>query len=67
MYSPLILIPHGLQREDIPLRIAPAAKKWHDVRGGWVILWLMTFICAFPPLIGYSTTVSIGFVYGLAG
>ncbi|KAN0122371.1 hypothetical protein V8E51_000697 [Hyaloscypha variabilis] len=45
--------------------IAPAAKKWHDVRGGWIILWLMTFTCAFPPLIGYSTTVSIaGFVYG---
>jgi uncharacterized membrane protein YdjX (TVP38/TMEM64 family) len=45
--------------------LAPAAKKWHDVRGGWIILWLMTFVAAFPPLIGYSTTVSIaGFVYG---
>ncbi|TVY60776.1 Golgi apparatus membrane protein tvp38, partial [Lachnellula suecica] len=45
--------------------IAPAAKKWHDVRGGWTILWLITFCCAFPPIIGYSTAVTIsGFVYG---
>jgi uncharacterized membrane protein YdjX (TVP38/TMEM64 family) len=51
--------------EEIFGYLAPAAKKWHDVRGGWIILWLMTFIAAFPPLIGYSTTVSIaGFVYG---
>jgi uncharacterized membrane protein YdjX (TVP38/TMEM64 family) len=54
-----------IYNEKIFAYIAPAAKKWHDVRGGWTILWLMTFICAFPPLIGYSTTVSIaGFVYG---
>ncbi|TVY30385.1 Golgi apparatus membrane protein [Lachnellula hyalina] len=45
--------------------LAPAAKKWHSVTGGWIILWLMTFSCAFPPLIGYSTSVTIaGFVYG---
>ncbi|KAL2072516.1 hypothetical protein VTL71DRAFT_11859 [Oculimacula yallundae] len=45
--------------------LAPAAKKWHDVRGGWTILWLLTFISSFPPLIGYSTTITIaGFVYG---
>ncbi|TVY38243.1 Golgi apparatus membrane protein, partial [Lachnellula occidentalis] len=45
--------------------LAPAAKKWHSVTGGWIILWLMTFTCAFPPLIGYSTSVTIaGFVYG---
>jgi uncharacterized membrane protein YdjX (TVP38/TMEM64 family) len=51
--------------EKIIVYLAPAAKKWHDVQGGWIILWLMTFIAAFPPLIGYSTTVSIaGFVYG---
>ena len=30
-----------------------------------MILWALTFISAFPPLIGYSTTVTIsGFVYG---
>jgi uncharacterized membrane protein YdjX (TVP38/TMEM64 family) len=45
--------------------LAPAAEKWRDVRGGWTILWALTFISAFPPLIGYSTTVTIsGFVYG---
>lgn len=45
--------------------LAPAAKKWHSVRGGWTILWLLTFISSFPPLIGYSTTITIaGFVYG---
>ncbi|KAI9053489.1 hypothetical protein LZ554_002444 [Drepanopeziza brunnea f. sp. 'monogermtubi'] len=45
--------------------LAPAAKKWHDVRGGWTILWLLTCVLSFPPLIGYSTTITIsGFVYG---
>ncbi|KAK0119053.1 Tlg2-vesicle protein [Cadophora gregata f. sp. sojae] len=45
--------------------LAPAAKKWHNVRGGWTILWLLTFTSSFPPLIGYSTTITIaGFVYG---
>lgn len=45
--------------------LAPAAEKWRDIRGGWTILWALTFLCAFPPLIGYSTTVTIsGFVYG---
>ncbi|CAL3962202.1 hypothetical protein PZA11_000571 [Diplocarpon coronariae] len=45
--------------------LAPAAKKWHDVKGGWTILWLLTFGLSFPPLIGYSTTITIaGFVYG---
>lgn len=33
-----------------------------------MILWLATFICAFPPMIGYSTTITIaGFVYGFPG
>lgn len=45
--------------------LAPVAKKWRDIHGGWMILWALTFISAFPPLIGYSTTVTIsGFVYG---
>ncbi|RDW74049.1 hypothetical protein BP5796_07491 [Coleophoma crateriformis] len=54
-----------IYNEKIFSSLAPLAEKWHDVRGGWTILWLMTFICAFPPLIGYSTTITIaGFVYG---
>ncbi|KAG0651157.1 Golgi apparatus membrane tvp38 [Hyphodiscus hymeniophilus] len=45
--------------------LAPAAEKWRDIRGGWMILWALTFVSAFPPLIGYSTTITIsGFVYG---
>jgi golgi apparatus membrane protein TVP38 len=61
----VLLILFLIYNEKIFALIAPAAKRWHDVRGGWMILWLITFICAFPPLIGYSTTVSIaGFVYG---
>lgn len=45
--------------------LAPIAEKWRDIRFGWMILWTMTFISAFPPIIGYSSTVTIaGFVYG---
>ncbi|KAG9235738.1 Golgi apparatus membrane protein tvp38 [Amylocarpus encephaloides] len=44
---------------------APYAKKWRDTTGGWTILWIITFFCAFPPVIGYSTSITIaGFVYG---
>ena len=51
--------------EKIWAILAPVAQKWRDLKGGWMILWSLTFISAFPPLIGYSTTVSIaGFVYG---
>jgi len=51
--------------EKIWAILAPVAHKWRDLKGGWMILWSLTFISAFPPLIGYSTTVSIaGFVYG---
>jgi uncharacterized membrane protein YdjX (TVP38/TMEM64 family) len=48
--------------------IGPWAKSWHDVKFGWVVLWIITFFCAFPPVIGYSTAVTIsGFVYGFPG
>ncbi|EPE36040.1 hypothetical protein GLAREA_05378 [Glarea lozoyensis ATCC 20868] len=48
--------------------LGPWAKKWHGVTGGWVVLWIITFFCAFPPVIGYSTAVTIsGFVYGFPG
>ncbi|RDW67720.1 hypothetical protein BP6252_09116 [Coleophoma cylindrospora] len=54
-----------IYNEKIFSALDPVAEKWRDLRGGWTILWLMTFICAFPPLIGYSTTITIaGFVYG---
>lgn len=45
--------------------LAPVAKKWRDIPAGWLILWSMTFIVSFPPLIGYSTCITLaGFVYG---
>ncbi|KAF2806718.1 uncharacterized protein BDZ99DRAFT_465512 [Mytilinidion resinicola] len=45
--------------------LAPWAKKWRNVRAGWLILWSMIFVVSFPPLIGYSSLLTIaGFVYG---
>ena len=46
--------------------LAPFAEKWKNTTGGWIILWMATFIVALPPLIGYSTCATIaGFVYGV--
>ncbi|KAL8714855.1 MAG: hypothetical protein Q9220_001368 [cf. Caloplaca sp. 1 TL-2023] len=46
--------------------LEPTAVKWKNLRGGWCILWAMTFVTAFPPVIGYSTCFTLaGFVYGL--
>jgi len=51
--------------ERIFARLEPAAVKWKELRGGWLILWAMIFTTAFPPVIGYSTCLTIaGFVYG---
>ncbi|KAI9759640.1 MAG: intercellular trafficking and secretion [Chaenotheca gracillima] len=45
--------------------LAPVAENWRNLRGGWLIIFVMIFICAFPPMIGYSTSMTIaGFVYG---
>lgn len=46
--------------------LEPTAVKWKNLRGGWCILWAMTFMTAFPPIVGYSTCFTLaGFVYGL--
>lgn len=46
--------------------LAPIAKKWRNLKGGWCILWAATFVVSFPPLIGYSSCVTLaGFVYGV--
>ena len=51
--------------EKIFAKLEPVAVKWKDLKGGWLILWAMTFITAFPPVIGYMSCVTIaGFVYG---
>ncbi|KAL9002879.1 MAG: hypothetical protein Q9188_004218 [Gyalolechia gomerana] len=46
--------------------LEPTAVKWKNLRGGWCILWALTFMTAFPPIVGYSTCFTLaGFVYGL--
>ncbi|KAL6704731.1 Tlg2-vesicle protein [Coniothyrium glycines] len=45
--------------------LLPVAKKWRDIPAGWLILWALIFVVSFPPLIGYSSLLTIaGFVYG---
>ncbi|USP77128.1 hypothetical protein yc1106_04402 [Curvularia clavata] len=45
--------------------LLPLAKKWRDVTAGWLIIWALIFVVSFPPLIGYSSLLTIaGFVYG---
>lgn len=54
-----------IYNERIFAWLEPKAQAWYDMPGGWAILWLLTAITAFPPLVGYSTCVTIaGFVYG---
>ena len=46
--------------------LQPYAEKWKNTTGGWTILWLFTFMVAFPPLVGYGTCgTTAGFVYGI--
>lgn len=57
-----------IYNERIFAALAPAAKKWRSLKGGWLILWFVTFFVSFPPLIGYSSCVTIaGFVFGMKG
>jgi len=59
--SILILI----YNERILSLLAPVAQKWRSTPAGWLILWTLVFVVSFPPLIGYSTFLSLaGFVYG---
>ena len=46
--------------------LIPIAEKWRDLPAGWLIVWSLAFACAFPPVIGFSTSVTIaGFLYGV--
>ncbi|OTA64562.1 hypothetical protein K449DRAFT_327505 [Hypoxylon sp. EC38] len=48
--------------------LSPVAAGWRALPGGWIIVFLMTCASGFPPMIGYSTCVTIaGFVYGFPG
>ncbi|KAI3328396.1 tlg2-vesicle protein of [Ustulina deusta] len=43
----------------------PVAEGWRNLPGGWALLFLLSAATAFPPLIGYSTTVTVaGFIFG---
>ena len=44
----------------------PLAENWKHVNGGFLLLWFATFLVSFPPMIGYSTCVTLsGFIYGV--
>lgn len=58
----------AIYNERIFAYLSPAAKRWRETPGGWIVLWLLTFFVSFPPMIGYSTCVTVaGFVYGMWG
>ncbi|KAI5844294.1 hypothetical protein BZA05DRAFT_173594 [Tricharina praecox] len=43
----------------------PISEKLRSSRVGWLAIFALCFISAFPPMIGYSTSVTLaGFVYG---
>jgi uncharacterized membrane protein YdjX (TVP38/TMEM64 family) len=48
--------------------LEPVAQKWRALPGGWLIIWAAIFMTGFPPIIGYSTCLTIaGFLYGMPG
>ncbi|KAK6339705.1 Tlg2-vesicle protein [Orbilia javanica] len=45
---------------------SPIADRWAEMPYGFLILFTWTFISAFPPMIGYSTSITLaGFIYGV--
>lgn len=51
--------------EKIFAWLLPIAQKLKSLRGGWLIIWALTFMAAFPPLVGYSICLTTaGFAYG---
>jgi len=52
--------------EDIMVWLQPRAVAWSNRPAGWLLIWFFAFITAFPPLIGYSTSITLcGFIYGI--
>jgi uncharacterized membrane protein YdjX (TVP38/TMEM64 family) len=55
-------------RHELFHALGRAAHKWREMPAGWLILWVLTFVVSFPPLIGYSTLVTVaGVVFGMRG
>jgi uncharacterized membrane protein YdjX (TVP38/TMEM64 family) len=55
-------------RHGIFVWVGGVAQSWRELPGGWAILWVLTIVVSFPPMIGYSTLVTIaGFVFGMRG
>jgi hypothetical protein len=45
--------------------LAGFAQSWRALPMGWMLLWMLTVVTSFPPVVGYSTAVMLaGFVYG---
>ncbi|KAL6895524.1 hypothetical protein HDV57DRAFT_12933 [Trichoderma longibrachiatum] len=45
--------------------LATVSKTWREIRGGWLIAFMLIFVTSVPPIVGYSTANTIaGFVYG---
>ena len=64
----VLFVLFAVYNERIFAYLSPAAKRWRDTPGGWLVLWFLTFFVSFPPMIGYSTCVTVaGFVWGMYG
>lgn len=62
----VLLILFFIYNEKIFGLLKPYAVSWKRATGGWTILWGLTFLTAFPPILGYSTCATLaGFVYGV--
>lgn len=45
--------------------LSAVSASWRELPGGWLIVFALVFVSAFPPMIGYSTANTIaGFVFG---
>jgi uncharacterized membrane protein YdjX (TVP38/TMEM64 family) len=50
---------------EILAAMLPISNKLRSWKAGWLCIFALCFISAFPPMIGYSTSVTLaGFVYG---
>lgn len=48
--------------------LRPVAEGWRALPGGWVLLFLVSAVAAFPPMVGYSLTITVaGFIFGFPG